>query len=72
MKNRGVNPSYNILSTILLVQLYEERKVIFNNEKKRIITVAANLIKNWKRCIWYENNVYPSKADSESGAELLF
>ena len=37
----------------------------------RIITAAANLIKNKIRYIRYETNVYPSKAVIELGAEFL-
>ena len=37
----------------------------------RIITAAANLIKNKTICIRYETNVYPSKADIELGSEFL-
>ena len=43
----------------------------FNDEKVRIITAAENLIKNEKRYIRYETNVYPSKADIELDAEFL-
>ena len=46
-------------------------RVNFNVEKVRIITAAANLIKNKERYIRYETNVYPSKADSELSAEFL-
>ena len=37
----------------------------------RIITAAANLIKNEIKCIRYETNVYPSKVDIELGAKFL-
>ena len=37
----------------------------------RIITAAANLIKNKTIYIRYETNVYPSKADIELGSEFL-
>ena len=46
-------------------------RVNFNVEKVRIITAAANLIKNKERYIRYETNVYPSKGDSELSAEFL-
>ena len=46
-------------------------RVNFSVEKVRIITAAANLIKNKERYIRYETNVYPSKGDSELSAEFL-
>ena len=58
-------------STIFSEQWYKDRKDNFNDKKVRIITAAANLIKNEIRCIRYETNVYPSKADTELGAEFL-
>ena len=61
----------NRASTILSKQLYEDREENFNDEKVRIVTAAANLIKNETRCIRYETNVYPSKADIELVAEFL-
>ena len=61
----------NRASTILSKQLYEDREENFDDEKVRIVTAAANLIKNETRCIRYETNVYPSKADIELVAEFL-
>ena len=43
----------------------------FTDEKVRIITAAANFIKNKRRCIRYETNVYSSKANIELGAKFL-
>ena len=55
-------------STILPEQWYKGRREDFNDEKVRIITAAANLIKNKIRCIRYETIVYSSKANIELGA----
>ena len=61
----------DMASAILSEQCYKNRKENFNDEKVRIITAAANLIKNEIKCIRYETNVYPSKADIELGSKFL-
>ena len=58
-------------STILSEQSYKDRKENFNDKKVTIITPAADLINNEKRCIRYETNVYSPMADSELGTEFL-
>ena len=62
----------DMASIILSEQWYKDRKENFNDEKVRIITAAANSIKNEKKCKWYKTNVYPSKRDSESVQLLKF
>ena len=51
--------------------MVQNGKKNFNDEKVRITTAAANLIKNKIRYIRYETNVYPSKAVIELGAEFF-
>ena len=51
--------------------MVKNRKENFNDEKVRIITTTANLIKNERKRTRYETNFYPSKAGIGLGAEFL-
>ena len=55
----------DMASTKLSDQCYNDRKENFSDARVRIITAAANLIKNEIKCLRYETTVYPSKTDTE-------